>query len=140
MTHTLLKHNNRQFSKVRTLQPKMNELIHKRNSFHNRLIKNRQCKTHAYLSLRSRNIITIRRTSNNKQIRHSLLVYQNQTCAGLTNVHGRIRRLCTNIPKECDHIVELRHYGLDEVFNLQMLCHTCHVIKTNANRVSQRLL
>jgi hypothetical protein len=140
MTHTPPKPNHRQFTRVRTLLPKMNELMQKRNSIYNILIKARPRKVHAYLSPRSRHIITIRKTSNDKRMRHALSVYQNQTCAGLTNVHGRIHRLCTNVPKECDHIVELRHYGLDDGFNLQMLCHTCHVIKTNANRVSQRLL
>jgi 5-methylcytosine-specific restriction endonuclease McrA len=125
---------------VKAVGSKLDLLIRRRKFIDIRLSKNIPRKMAAYLSPRSRRIITIRRTSNDKRMRHALSVYQNQICAGLTNVHGRIHRLCTSIPKECDHIIELRHYGLDEGFNLQMLCHTCHVIKTNANRVSQRLL
>ena len=83
----------------------------------------------------------VRKASNDRNIRNSLIHRQEGLCPGLITVRKDSFRLCGSIYlTDCDHIIERRHYGADKPYNLQMLCHTCHVIKTNVNRVSQRLL
>ena len=82
-----------------------------------------------------------RKLSNDKIVRNWLIRKQEGLCPGLITIRKETFQLCDSMTlTECDHIIERRHRGADKLYNLQMLCHTCHVIKTNANRVSQRLL
>jgi 5-methylcytosine-specific restriction enzyme A len=44
------------------------------------------------------------------------------------NRQGRI-----TLGSEVDHIIPLNKHGTDDDSNLQLLCHECHVAKTNAD-------
>lgn len=98
-------------------------------------------KLYAYHAPRLAKKFKIRKLSKDQDIRRMLVQEQLGKCPGLTTVRGRISRPCISYRLECcDHIIERRHRGADKLHNLQMLCKECHLIKTNANRVSQRLL
>jgi len=72
-----------------------------------------------------------RNASSNKKIRDMLLREQDEFCAGL--LKGNIYSNCKNRATECDHIIELRHGGRDNIENFQMLCTSCHCEKTAKN-------
>ena len=90
---------------------------------------------------RPHNKFKIRKLSNDRIVRNLLIRKQEGLCPGLITIRKETFQLCGSMYlTECDHIIERRHHGEDKLYNLQMLCHRCHVIKTNANRVSQTLL
>jgi 5-methylcytosine-specific restriction endonuclease McrA len=75
---------------------------------------------------------TQRKASGSSSIRARLCRDQGDSCAGLLKESGRYES-CGHDVTDCDHIVELRHGGDDDITNLQMLCHDCHLAKTAAN-------
>jgi len=64
--------------------------------------------------------------------RNQLCKDQSNRCAGILRRCG-VYKKCDRITDDCDHIIELRHGGVDDITNLQMLCHDCHLAKTAAN-------
>lgn len=77
-----------------------------------------------------------RNSSSNLRIRCQLLRDQRGVCAGLVMANGHYRP-CYRKATECDHIIELRYGGYDRIEYLQMLCQSCHSIKTAKNRFKQ---
>jgi 5-methylcytosine-specific restriction endonuclease McrA len=76
------------------------------------------------------------RKSEGSRVREGLLYDQKFKCAGLRYPGGSYRR-CNERPSYLDHIIELRHGGLNEYDNYQMLCHGCHAKKTAWNSKEQ---
>ena len=76
-----------------------------------------------------------RNASSNIHNRIQLLKDQGGYCAGLLMANG-VYRTCNNKATECDHIIELRHGGIDSIEYLQMLCCGCHRDKTRKNKDS----
>lgn len=77
-----------------------------------------------------------RNASSSPRIREKLIDAQKGICPGLITMDGIIHRKCSKpivYGGECDHMIELRHKGIDCEDNCQMLCHECHVEKTRAN-------
>lgn len=77
-----------------------------------------------------------RNASSSPRIRERLVDAQNGICPGLITMDGFIHRNCSKsivYGGECDHMIELRHKGIDCEDNCQMLCHECHAEKTRAN-------
>lgn len=77
-----------------------------------------------------------RNASSSSRIREKLIQAQEGMCPGLITMDGFIHRKCSKsilYGGECDHIIELRHRGIDCEDNCQMLCHECHAEKTRAN-------
>lgn len=77
-----------------------------------------------------------RRKSEPPRIHVALHRDQEFLCAGLRYPSGAYAS-CLNIPTDLDHIIELRHGGLNEYKNYQMLCGSCHNTKTIGNRTEQ---
>lgn len=81
-----------------------------------------------------------RNASSSSRIREKLIQAQEGMCPGLITMDGFIHRKCSKsilYGGECDHIIELRHRGIDCEDNCQMLCHECHAEKTRANYHTQ---
>jgi len=60
-----------------------------------------------------------------KQLRRSVLV-NNPMCVG----YGKRKVVCNRPAVDVDHIVPVKHGGVDTVDNLQGLCKACHTLKT----------
>jgi 5-methylcytosine-specific restriction endonuclease McrA len=77
-----------------------------------------------------------RKASKRSCNRNQLCKDQTNRCAGILRWYGY--RKCDKAGEECDHIIELRHGGVDDITNLQMLCYECHKKKSSGNCGEQR--
>jgi len=74
----------------------------------------------------------IRKASTLSCNRSQLRRDQANKCAGILRWYG-VYKKCDKAEEQCDHIIELRHGGVDDITNLQMLCCECHKEKTSGN-------